>query len=299
MKLGLVATNAVKAICEHTKDIRLTIDELTEGVIVEHPNTSINDIECINTCRAVQNMLARPDLERAFQLELGIKTSTPTSYLYGFIGPKGLSDLLEVSYSTRFMSGDIGPSLGFVQGTAIPVTTEVYQAFPILKDLERVLIEIEYRGEIAFGCSEDYQICQILYGHQTGMFALYTELSQLSAQANFEWCFGKGEYCKVHTNGVSVTTLLSNSPFPVPTSSRTEVIAPVGAEKHLYRVQFNVHEVAFVATWGTDMIEAKRRARRTIENCVSFNPELQYRIDYGYKEQFVLSQPKYSELGGQ
>ena len=299
MKLGFVGNNATKAICEHTTDIRLVIDELTEGVIVEHPSTNINDITCINTCIAVQNMIARPDLERAFFSELGIKSAISNSFLYGFIGPKGFSDLLEVSYSTKFMAGNIGPSLGFLQGTAIPATREVYQAFPMLSQIEQGLIAIEYAGEITLGCLHDYSICTILFGHQTGLFALYNELSQLPAQANFEWCFGKGEYCKVHENGVSVTTLLSNSPFPAPSSRRTEVIAPVGAEKHLYRVQFGAHEVAFVATWGKDIVEAKRRTRRTIENCVSFNPELQYRMDYGYKEQFVLSQATYTTLGGQ
>ena len=299
MKLGLVGSNAVKAICEHTTDVRVGIDDLTEGVIIEHPSTHVNDIPCINTCIAVQNMMARPELEKAFYKELGLVAAPVASFLYGFVGPKGFSDLLEISYSTRFMSGDVGPTLGFTQGTALPVPEEVYEAFPVLKDIEKTLIDLEYAGEIALGCTPDYKICTMLFGHQTGMFALYTELSQLSAQANFEWCFGKGTSCRLHVNGVSVTTLLSNSSFPVPSPKASEVIAPVGAEKHLYRVQFGLHEVAFVATWGTDMGEAKRRARRTIENCISFNPELQYRIDYGYKERFILSQQKYSQLGGQ
>ncbi len=299
MKLGLVSYNATKAICEHTKEVITTIDDTTEGVIVEDPNMVVNNIECINTCTAIQNMNARPDLKEAFFDELKIKKATPVSYLYGFINSTGFSDLLEVSFSTRFMSGNVGPVLGFVQGTAIPTNKEVYQAFPQLKKIEEALIAIDYRGEIGLGCTKDFNICNLIFGHQTGMFSLYTELSQLSAQANFEWCFGKGAFCKVHERGISVTTLLSSSPFPAPSSKQTEVIAPVGAEKHLYRVQFESHEVAFVSTWGKDIIEAKRRTRRTIENCVSFNPELQFRIDYGYKEQFVLNQPTYLDLGGQ
>lgn len=299
MRLGLIADTATKAICEHTKEVVVGVDELTEAVIVEHPYTHINDIKTINTCIAVQNMYARPNLREAFFQELGIHNSVATSFLYGYVGPKGFSNLLEVSYSTRFMAGEVGPSLGFVQGVAIPTGSEVRNAFPKINEIEKALIELEYVGEITLGCAKDYSICSILFGHQTGMFSLFTELSQLSPQANYEWCLGYGEACLVHADGVSVCTLISNSPFPIPSSKETNIIAPVGAERHLYRVQSNPHEVAFVSTWGKSLIEAKRRTRRTIENCVSFNPELQYRIDYGYKEQFVLSQERYSKLGGQ
>ena len=299
MKLGLIADNAHKAICEHTKSVVVGVDDMTEAVIVEHPLTHVPDIDSINTCIAVRNLLTNKQLEEAFLRELEIKPACAVSFLYGFIGPKGLSDLLEVSYSTRFMSGDVGLNLGFVQGTGIPTGNDIRMAFPQIGKIEKALIDIEYRGEIVLGCTSDYQICDIKYGHQTGLFALFTELSVLPPQANYEFCLGKGDACTLHPEGVSVCTLLSNSPFPVPSPQPTNLIAPVGAERHLYRLVFNSHEVAFVSTWGTSVIEAKRRTRRTIENCVSFNPFLQYRIDYGYKEKFVFSQERYKELGGQ
>lgn len=299
MKLGLIAENSHKAICEHTKTVVVGIDDMTEAVIVENPLTHVPDIESINTCVAVRNLLTNADLERQFLEQLDIKPSTAVSFLYGFVGPKGFSDLLEVSYSTRFMSGDVGMSLGFVQGTGIPTDKEVRNAFPQISKIEKALVDIEYSGEIVLGCTSDYTICDIKYGHQTGMFALFTELSVLPPQANYEWCLGRGEKCTLHPEGISVCTLLSNSPFPAPAVQPTTLIAPVGAERHLYRLVFNSHEVAFVSTWGTSVMEAKRRTRRTIENCVSFNPFLQYRIDYGYKEKFVFSQERYKKLGGQ
>lgn len=299
MKLGLLANNANKAICEHTKEVVIGIDDLTEAVIVENPLTHVPDILALNTCTAVRNLLSQEKLEKEFYQELDITIGKPISYLYGFIGDKGFSDLLEVSYSTRFMAGNVGPMLGFVQGTAIPTTSEIKQAFPQLVQIEQALKAIEYKGEITIGCSADYTICDIQYGHQTGMFALFTELSQLSPQANYEWCLGVGDKCLVHEDGVSVCTLLSNSPFPVPSPRPTTIVAPIGAERHLYRTDFYSHEVSYVATWGTSIIEAKRRTNRTIINCLSFNPYLQYRIDFGYKQQFVLSQQKYIDLGGQ
>lgn len=299
MRIGLIAQGAEKAICEHTKEVVLGIDDLTEAVLVEYPGTYVPDLPSINTCLAVRNMKAQPKLEEMFQSELGVVNSTIDSFLYGFFNGKNFSDLLEVSYSTRFMAGDIGASIGFVQGTAIPATNEVFAAFPELTQIQTGLNEIEYRGEITLGCTRDFHISDIKFGHQTGLFALFTELSQLAPQANYEWCLGIGHECKVHEDGISVCTLISNPPFPVPTSETVPLIAPVGAEKHLYRVNAMSHEVAYVATWGVDLVEAKRRTRRTIENCVSFNPNLQYRYDYGYKERFVFSQEKYQKLGGQ
>jgi hypothetical protein len=299
MKLGLIADNAHKAICEHTKNVVVGIDDMTEAVIVEHPLTHVPDIDSINTCVAVRNLLTNTQMEEAFLAELNIKPGPSASLLYGYIGPKGFSDLLEVSYSTKFMSGDVGQNLGFVQGTGIPASPDIRMAFPQINKIEKALIDIEYKGEIVLGCAADYTICDIKYGHQTGLFALFTELSVLPPQANFEWCLGKGEKCSLHSDGVSVCTLLSNSPFPVPSPQPTTLIAPVGAERHLYRLVFNSHEVAFVSTWGTSIMEAKRRTRRTIENCVSFNPFLQYRIDYGYKERFIFNADRYKELGGQ
>ena len=299
MKLGLIAETAAKAICEHTKHVVVGIDELTEGLIVENPKTYVPDIGCVNTCLAVRNMLIQPQLQEMFLGELGITGGSPVSLLYGFVGPKGFSDLLEVAYGTRFMSGDVGKSLGFVQGTALPVGKDVFTAFPQLLAIQEALKEIEYCGEITLGCKADFTLGTLRFGHNTGLFALFTELSQLSPQANYEWCLGVGTECKVHAEGVSVCTLLSNPPFPGVATTPSGVIAPSAAEKHLYRMIAGNQEIAYVATWGTTVIEAKRRTRRTIENCASYNPELQYRIDYGYKEKFVLSQDKYIQLGGQ
>ena len=72
MKLGLLALGAEKAICEHTKEVVLGIDELTEAVIVEHPGTFVPDIQSINTSLAVRNMHAQPNLKELFDKELEI-----------------------------------------------------------------------------------------------------------------------------------------------------------------------------------------------------------------------------------
>jgi hypothetical protein len=299
MKIGYIGDSAYRAVIEHSKEITLNINEDTEAVLVESAVMETPpDLPALNTCIGVRALSLNEELRDTFNDVHGLVPGYPATYLYGFIGVEGLSDMLEMTHSTRFLTGDVGPQVSFVQGTGIACRENIFLALPKLGNLVNSLIEIGYKGEIAFGITAGFEICSIVFGHLTLGFALYTELSVHSPQSNYEWCLGRNSGGKLHTTGISVGTLLSYPPFPYPSSQPISVKAPTMAEKHLYRVLYGLDEVAYTASWGEDIHEAKRRVRKTIDNCRNYNKDIQYRIDYGFKERFVLNNDQWLAFGG-
>jgi len=299
MNIGYIGESSYRAVIEHCKTVTLGINESTEASLVESALiTGPSDLPCLNTCQGVRTLSTIPELERAFSEQHGLVEGYPTTYLYGFLAEDGLSDMIEMTHSTRMLTGNVGTQVDFVQGTGLAVVDDLSFAIPQLPALVKSLIDIEYKGEIKFGLTPKYEICTVEFGHSTGGFALYTELLSRNPQEMYEWCLGIGEKPRLFTDGVAVVTMLSYPPFPYDTSVGLSVKAPSGAEKHLYRVAYGKMEVAFAATWGKDIYEAKRRCKKTITNCTAYNKDIQYRIDYGWKEKFVLSQERFEELGG-
>jgi hypothetical protein len=289
MNIGYMGDSAYRTVIEHCNSVTLGINEDTEAVIVEHAAIlPPKDLPVLNTCPAVYKLATHPELQESFNAVHNIVEAYPTSYLYGFIGPEGLSDVIEMTASTRFLTGEIGPQLGFVQGTGLKCTENVNMAIPDLPLLIDSLVTMKYRGEIAIGITQGFQVCSVQFGHFTGGFALYTELSKDSPQAMYEWCLGVGVGSKLAQDSVAVVTLLSYPPFPYSSDVGFSIKAPSGAEKHLYRVSQGKAEIAYSAAWGVEAYEAKRRCRKTIDNCRNYNKDIQYRIDYGCKEQFVI-----------
>lgn len=299
MKIGYMGERSYRAVIEHSKEITLAINEETEGVIVESALTEPPpDLLALNTCTGVRVMALNEEIRDNFNEVHGLSGGYPIVYLYGLLSPDGPSDFIEMTHSTRFLTGDIGPEVLFCQGSAVACDDSVYMAVPGLRGLINNLIDIGYRGEIAFGITADFKISAIQYGHLTLGFTLYTELSKHSPQSNYEWALGHGIGGKVHNKCTSIATLLSYPPFPYPVDKPMSVRAPNIAEKHLYRIQEGMHEIAYAAAWGDDVHEAKRRVRKTIDNCRNYNKDIQHRIDYGHKQRFLITPEVWRELGG-
>lgn len=299
MKIGYIGEGAYRTVMEHCKSITLGINEDTEACLVESAQMEgPSDLPCLNTCQGVRTLSNMPELATLFSQQHGLVDAYPTTYLYGFISPDGWSDMIEMTYSTRMLTGDIGVQVDFVQGTGLAVVDDLALAIPQTEGLKQSLVELEYRGEIKLGLTKDYKICSVEFGHSTAGFALYTELLSRNPQEMYEWCLGIGEKPRLFEDGVAVVTMLSYPPFPYDTSVGLSVKAPRGAEKHLYRVAYGKTEVAYASTWGKDIFEAKRRCRKTIDNCRAYNKDIQYRIDYGCGDFFVLSQERYEKMGG-
>jgi hypothetical protein len=275
MNIGYAGTANYRAVIEHTRDVTLNVNEDAQAVIVESAlMAGPTDLPVINTSPCVRGLMVDDECARGFKELYNIHDGYPATYLYGFIGPSGVSDLIELTHSTRFLTGEIGPQLGFAQGTAIACDDHTTMA------------------------TKGFGICEVRFGHFTGGFCLYNELTSNNIQDSYEWCIGRGEPATLHTNGLSVCTLISHGPYPHDLAVHSAVKAPSGAEKHLYRVCHDKAEVAYAGAWGKDIFEAKRRCRKTLENCAQYDKAVQYRIDYGYKDLFVLNQDRYIDFGG-
>lgn len=298
MNIGYIGESAQRTIIEHSK-VTLGVNEDTEAVIVEEASREGPlDLPCINTSAGIRALSSSPEMLDNFNEVHEIVPGYSATHLYGFLGPDGLSDMLEMTQSSRFLTGDIGVQIGFCQGTGIKCMEDLSLAIPAISEIVDTLMSLGYRGEVAFGLTKNYQVCRVQLGHFSGAFALYTELSVVNAQANYEWCLGVGDGGRLYTEGICVTTLLSYPPYPHDLTQAFSIKAPVGAEKHLYRSNQGLAEVAYAAAWGKDIFEAKRRCRKTIENCRAYNKDIQYRIDYGYGETFVLSNDRWLAFGG-
>jgi hypothetical protein len=298
MELAYVGDSAYRLVIEHSKNITLAITESTEAVVVESATIEPpTDLPAINTCPGVRALAINREWEAEFRSIHNVKDAYPATFLYGFISASGLSDMMEMTYSTRFLTGEIGPQVTFSKGTGLKCVEDLGQAVPDLPALVKSLVEIEYRGEIAFGITKDFHICAVRFGNFPLGFALYTEISKFSPQDNYEWCLDVGEAGRLN-DSISVATLLSYPDYPYDTSTPLSIKAPASAEKHMYRFMVDATEVAYSAAWGEDIMEAKRRCRKTIDNCRNYNKDIQYRIDYGYKESFIISAERWLSLGG-
>lgn len=297
MKIALLATKSPRAILEHTKDVTLGLTASTEGVMVEECLHDIpDDLPVINTCVGAKVYMTSPEHRDLFREQAGMVEGTPVSFLYALLSPDSCSDWMEMSISGRFMAGDVGEDVGFVQGTALPCHSSVYDAFPKLASLVDSLHILGYCGEVVVGVTTEFQIATLSFGHCTGAFSLFTELSQQSPQENIEFCFGKRQSALLHPERIASCTLLSYPPYPYTDQEMFSVLAPRTAERHLFRFNVGCCELAYASASGCRIFEVRRRIRRTLDNCSQYNEKLQYRMDYGRAGKFVFSSERYMEL---
>lgn len=298
MKIGYIGSRASAMIIEHVKNVEIGISTGCEAVIVEDVLQSVpEDLLAINTSNAVKTFQLRQDLQKEFYEEFGIIKKTPQNFLYTFFNGHKFGDFIEVDYSMRFMSCNAGPALGFIQGAAVACDASVYDAFPSLRKLEKALEEMEYHGEITFGITKDFSLCDIRFGHFTGGFALYAELAENSVQSLYKYCAGEAATCTVHKDSVAICTLLSLSPFPVELKVNTRIVTSPAAEKHLYKYWYtSEQQVAYVACWGITLNEARQRAYRVINTCRQHNSDLQYRADIGRRVSFIFNHEAAAKL---
>lgn len=300
MKISIVAATNMRDVLEHTKTISLGNQSDTTHILWDYPHPIPENLENkkhINNCHAASKLVASKELMQAFRQEFGMVEGEPAFYLYGFISPSGLGQMIEMTSKHSFMVGDIGPVLGFVQNAALACGAEIFQALPTLRGLVDGLIEIGYCGEVTFVCTHDFQICDLLLGHQVAGFSCICEIGKQSPQMLFEFAGGDNKY-ELHEDRIVINTLLSYPPYPYSTETPYSILAPTASEKHMYRFKTGRCELAYVATWGLDVQEAKRRCRRTIDSCRNYYSLLQYRVDFGWKDKFYLNTERHVALGG-
>lgn len=297
MKISYVGTQSYQAVINHTQHITLK-DEDAEAILVEDSRHDPVDARpCINTCSAVRALAEDERLAEEFKRLYNIKGGVSATYLYGFVGESDTTDFLEMTYSTKLMTGNVGPDVGFVKGTGM-YAPDIFNAVPSLSNLIEGLQTMGYRGEICVGINDSYEINNVIFGLFMGGWALYNELSKGTMDDYYKFTVDGTRPKGLHKNGIAVVNLMTVPPFPSGLAHESFMTYPPEAEKHIYRTRYGRTEVAYASAWGTDITEAKRRCRLTLENCNAVNPDLQYRVDYGYKESFVLSADRWDHLGG-
>jgi hypothetical protein len=301
MKVSIISVEGqLEAITGHTSEVTIGRTADTTALYLENPLLPIDEnLLCINSSLAIQNYLLNPKIKSAVNMHLGLTGEIGKSSLYAFFNGETFSDWLEVSFSTRFMAGNVGPDIGFATGVGLRCDSEVYAAVPQLGEIKKFLKESSYRGEVLLSITEDFRITNMLFGHFHGHFALYTELSQLGkADGILEFLVGNQLACELGSN-IGVANLVTLPPFPLqlPGLKVRNILAPQSAEKHLWRVRAGLLQTVVVSVRGLYLLEARRRMRKTMDNMSKYSPDIQYRIDYGSNySTFVICAERFKEL---
>ena len=298
MKIAIVSTGEAKAILDHTEGNFLGYSKDAVAFFVDNPLQKLEtELPVANTCIGVQNLMLHEDLRKAL-LDDHVKVSKefPVSSLFAFFNGENFSEWAEISFSQKFMSGNVGPEVGFTTGVGFRVAYDVLEAVPSIPKLKEVLRNLNYRGEVLCSVAENFTLTGVAFGHFYGHFAVFSEISRNSVQEILDFVFGKFPECKLY-NSCCVANLVSQPPFPlIIPNSASPLHAPRSAEKHLWRIMINnLVETVLITTRGMSLSEARRRLRRTVENMLHYNSTLQYRNDYGFNLNFVLSAKKYED----
>ena len=298
MKLVIVNVEGTgRAVFEHTDKNFLVMDKDAEGIFVDSPLVDIkSNLPVANTCVAWRNILLNPKLKAAFVEHIGLVQGPYVSSIYGMFNGTKFSELLEVCYSGKFMTGDAGIDVGFAKGAALRVSNAPSDLLPAFNGIVQALHDINYRGEVLFHISESYEVTNLFLGHFYGHFGLFSEAAQGTVQAILDFVFGKVDTCILY-DSLNLGVLVSKFPYPFrKLAVSTQILSPKGAEKHLWRFKYEAQEAALITVHGSSLQEAKRRMQRTIDNLKYYDQDLQYRSDFGYREYFLAEQETYQRL---
>lgn len=303
MKIAIVNSQGYnKSVWDHTVGNELNSLLNCDGVFFDSPlinDGSIKDIPLVNTSVGIQNLILNEELRvKAFEsigITLGKAKGARDTCLYSLFNGKEFAEFMEISYSDRFMTGDVGPEVGFSHGVGIKCGTQIYEAFPSLIRLREMLTKLDYHGEILLNVTPEYLVTNVWFGHCEWAFPLYSEISQNNVQDLLLFMFGKSIEIKLY-DSIAISTLVSLPPFPTIGLSNKIIHAPKGAEKHLWRFQTLGSEQLCIVCHGAYLREARKRIRRTLDNLVQFDSSLQYRIDYGLRMPFTFMADKYKEF---
>lgn len=301
MKVAIVSTvGNSEGLMGHTGIATLGRTEDSTALLVESPILPVDpNLLMINTSVGIQNYILNKQIATTVNNHLGLTGEPGSSSLYAFWNGQKFSDWMEVVFSTRFMSGNVGPEIGFSMGIALRVDCDIKLALPQMEEIENFLKETEYRGEVLLTITEDFRIVRMHFGHFYGHFGLYTELSRLGKVDGILEFLGQLQKELVLGDALGIGNIVTVPPFPLnlPQIKSRAILAPQSAEKHLWRIRSQSNQIVLATVRGLSLLEAKRRMRRTMENMSSYNPDIQYRIDYGQnRASFVLCPEKFHQM---
>jgi len=301
MKIAIInSNNEARYILDHSNgNVTDGLRADTEAVFVDHPLiTTPANLPVANTCIGVKNFFVNPQLrERLLKEELNIAEGKSSSALFALFNGEKFSDWMEISQSRKFLNGNVGPDVIWGNGIGVKVNGDVNQIIPSIGNLQTILKEMNYRGEVYCEIAEDFQLTAVSFGHFYAHFAMFCELSRKGIEQVLDFIFGESTDCELK-DLLCVSNLISHQPFPTIISNNTPVlIAPRNAEKHLWRHRVGgLCEVALITIVGNHIDQVRYRMKITIKNMRKAAEQIQFRTDYGYYGKFVIMMDRYSEL---
>ena len=293
MKIGILGNNIDAGIINHTYDVKMGIDEETEGIFAETLLLDLStDLPVANTCIAVQSLQVDKKLSEEFRRELRLSPAKSHSYLYGFYNGGRFSQFLECNYSTRFMNENVGPNVGFSVGVGLGVRCKIIEAIPMLNIIQDALMKMEYAGEVLLGITDGYEICSVEFGHFFGLFSIYAEICKQNTQEILEFCLGRETEIELFPD-LSISCLVTKPPFPAPAFKNGRIEIPKSAEKHTWRVEMSNTDLIIVTAHGANIYQTRDRIRLTLDNMKKYDADLQHRTDFGFKGKFLLESETY------
>jgi len=295
MKIAIATQGMAKAIIDHT-NYKGELESGTQAVFVDNPLVTVrSDLLPINTSVGLQNLMLHPEMQEAVFADILKKEPEEVAFYAAFNGEK-FSDFVEISYSSRFMTHEVGPNVGFTSGVGCIVGDELSLACMELENLVNWLKGIKYHGMILIGMSSNFHITSLRWGYFAGPFALFREFFTNSVEHLLEFCAGVPHDLIPYDDVLTLCVLVTRYPYPVNLPNKNGPIsARKNAEPHLWRNLEGYNETVIASSRGSILYEARRRIMRSIKSMLEYDENLQYRTDFGLREKFILSQEFYEK----
>ncbi len=288
-------TGEAKCVVDHVENALLGLTPSVEVVFADHPLADLlGEIPVLNSCVAIRNAILHPELQQGLFETWQVKPGPWKSSFFALFNGTDFSDWLEVGFSTRFMTGNVGPVVGFAQGAGLRAEG-VLDGVRGMDKVQRTLRDIGYRGQVLLYVNELFELTDVRFGHFYAHWGIFSELCKVSNGEMISFLLGDMPGCELY-DSVCVANLVSMMPFPSLSIQTQAIHAPKNAEKHLWRVPRGLGETVLITVHGDTVHEGRRRIRRTLDNMLQGNPDLQYRTDYGYGLGFTLARERYVKL---
>lgn len=302
MNLSLIPHHGhIHALQSKISNSRIGVDPDTEKVLFESIETPIEiagNKEYANSSVGIQSIQQIPEAQDRVNKELSIQDGRIGTAIYTVSNGSNFADWIEIDFSLKMFSGNIGPNVIFTQGCGMKLDINPLDAVARLASLRDTIEKLEYRGEVLVLINENFTINSVLFGHNFGPMAILSELSALPVSNIINFIFGTSNTLKLQDD-IVVGNLVWQIPYPaLPPRLLPPMVAPVAAEKHIWRVHENSHELALLMSKGNGAYKnCWTRIGYTLRNIKLSNPYICHRNDYGSsRRSFLFSQERFNQF---
>lgn len=247
--------------------------------------------EALNYSIGAQAIALNPEMREQVYEKLSLTKEKTISRISALFNGQRFSPWVEVSYSPRFMDGEVGPDIGFACGVSCLVDFPLEDALPQFHGVVDFIAGLNYRGQVTLDIGEGCVITGFMLGFSPAIFAMMCEASKLGVRDMLEFASGSVAHCEYYESLI-VSNLISRSPFPA-LIPQERIRAPASAERHLWRMRTGPVEPVLVTVHGDYYGTCHKRMTGTIINLLQFDSYLQYRSDPGKSRQMVLTADKW------